>query len=150
MNHFSFTLLKNMLISFVQEASQHIFQDRVWHTVRWATLKKYNIGQNLIQTIKGLYTKATSAVLAQDRVGEWVRTQTVVRQCCLRFPTRALRHSLCRRTHNDKHRDHSEKIKLSYFLYSCIFTAVIFHYISLRKCFSFIMYAINQYLIPPF
>ena len=36
--------------------------DRVWHAALWATMKKYNISTNLIQVIKNLYNKATSAV----------------------------------------------------------------------------------------
>ena len=36
--------------------------DRVWHAALWATMKKYNISTNLIQVIKNLYDKATSAV----------------------------------------------------------------------------------------
>ena len=36
--------------------------DRVWHAALWATTKKY-ICTNLMQVIKNLYTKATSAVL---------------------------------------------------------------------------------------
>ena len=37
--------------------------DRVWQAALWATMKKYNISTNLIQVIKNLYNKATSAVL---------------------------------------------------------------------------------------
>ena len=37
--------------------------DRVGHAALWATTKKYNISTNLIQVIKNLYNKATSAVL---------------------------------------------------------------------------------------
>ena len=33
--------------------------DRVWHAALWATMKKYNIGSNLIQVTKNLYNKAT-------------------------------------------------------------------------------------------
>ncbi|WP_419617556.1 hypothetical protein, partial [Thiolapillus sp.] len=45
----------------------HVFIDfkkafhRVWHAALWATMKKYNISTNLIQVIKNLYNKATSA-----------------------------------------------------------------------------------------
>ncbi|WP_419624584.1 RNA-directed DNA polymerase, partial [Thiolapillus sp.] len=35
--------------------------DRVWHAALWATMKKYDIGTNLMQVIKNLYNKATSA-----------------------------------------------------------------------------------------
>ena len=37
--------------------------DRVWHAALWTTMKRYNISTNLIQVIKNLYDKATSAVL---------------------------------------------------------------------------------------
>ena len=40
----------------------HVFIDRVWHAALWATMKKYNIRTNLIQVIKNLYNKATTAV----------------------------------------------------------------------------------------
>ena len=43
--------------------------DRVWHAVLQATLKKYNISTNLIQVIKNLYNKATSAVLFNGSIG---------------------------------------------------------------------------------
>ena len=35
--------------------------DRIWHAALWATIKKYNISTNLVQVIKNLYDKATSA-----------------------------------------------------------------------------------------
>ena len=53
--------------------------DRVWHTALWATMKKYNISTNLIQVIKNLYDKATSAVLFNGSIGDWFRT-TVFRR----------------------------------------------------------------------
>ena len=37
--------------------------DRVWHAALLATMKKYNISTNLIQVIKNLYNKDSSAVL---------------------------------------------------------------------------------------
>ena len=52
-----------------QQDLYHIFIDfqkafdRVLHAALWATMKKYNISTNLIQVIKNLYNKATSAVL---------------------------------------------------------------------------------------
>ena len=52
-----------------QQDLHHVFRDfkkvfdRVWHAALWATMKKYNISTNLIQVIKNLYNKATSAVL---------------------------------------------------------------------------------------
>ena len=61
--------------------------DRVWHAALWATIKKYNISTNLIQVIKNLYNKATSAVLFNDSIGDWFRTTVGVRQGCLLSPT---------------------------------------------------------------
>ena len=57
--------------------------DRVWHAALWATMKKYNISTNLIQVIKTLYNKATSAVLFNGSIGDWFRTTIGVRQGCL-------------------------------------------------------------------
>ena len=48
--------------------------DRVLLAALWATLKKYNISTNLIQVIKNLYNKATSAVLFNSSIGDWFRT----------------------------------------------------------------------------
>ena len=48
--------------------------DRVWYAALWATIKKYNISTNLIQVIKNLYDKATSAVLFNSSIGDWFRT----------------------------------------------------------------------------
>ena len=45
--------------------------DRVWHAALWATMKKYNISTNLIQIIKNLYNRATSAVLFNGSIGDW-------------------------------------------------------------------------------
>ena len=45
--------------------------DRVWHAALWATMMKYNISTNLIQVIKNLYNKATSAVLFNGSIGCW-------------------------------------------------------------------------------
>ena len=45
--------------------------DRVLHAALWATMKKYNIGANLIQVIKSLYDKATSAILFNSSIGDW-------------------------------------------------------------------------------
>ena len=49
-------------------------------------MKKYNISTNLIQVIKNLYNKATSAVLFNSSVGDWFRTTAGVRQGCLLSP----------------------------------------------------------------
>ena len=48
--------------------------DRVWHAFLWATMKKYKISTNLIQVIKNLYNKATSAVLFNSSLENWFRT----------------------------------------------------------------------------
>ena len=45
-------------------------------------MKKYNISTNLIQVIKNLYNKATSAVLFNSSIGDWFRTIVGVRQGC--------------------------------------------------------------------
>ena len=57
--------------------------DRIWHAALWATMKKCNIRTNLIQVIKNLYNKATSAVLFNGSIGHWFRTTVGVRQGCL-------------------------------------------------------------------
>ena len=54
--------------------------DRVWHAAMWATMKKYNINTNLIQVIKSLYNKATSAVLFNSSIGDWFLATVGVRQ----------------------------------------------------------------------
>ena len=46
-------------------------------------MKKYNISTNLIQVIKNLYNKTTSAVLFNGSLGDWFRTTVGVRQGCL-------------------------------------------------------------------
>ena len=50
-------------------------------------MKKYNISTNLIQVIKNLYNKATSAVLFNGSIRDWFRTTVRVRQGCLLSPT---------------------------------------------------------------
>ena len=44
--------------------------DRVWHAALWTPMKKYNISTNLIQVIKNLYDKATSAILFNSSIGD--------------------------------------------------------------------------------
>ena len=61
--------------------------NRVWHDTLWATMKKYNMGQKLISSIQQIYTRATSAVLAQGTAGEWFHTPIGVHQGCLLSPT---------------------------------------------------------------
>ena len=60
---------------------------RVWHAALWANMKKYNISTNLIQVIKNLYNKATSAILFNGSIGDWFRTTVGVRQGNLLPPT---------------------------------------------------------------
>ena len=68
-----------------QQDCYHVFIDfkkafdRVLHAALWATMKKY-ISTNLIQVIKNLYDKATSAVLFNSSMGDWFRTTVGVRQ----------------------------------------------------------------------
>ena len=60
-----------------QQDLYHVFIDfnkafnRVLHAALWVTMKKYNISTNLIQVIKSLYYKATSAVLFNGSIGDW-------------------------------------------------------------------------------
>ena len=60
--------------------------DRVWHEALWATMKLYSINANLINIIKSLYDKASSAVYMNNNIGEWFRTTVGVRQGCLLSP----------------------------------------------------------------
>ena len=48
--------------------------------------EEYNISTNLVQVIKNLYNKATSAVLFNSSIGDWLRTTVGVRQGCLLSP----------------------------------------------------------------
>ena len=57
--------------------------DRVWHAALWATMRLYNINDNLIRTIECLYNKAYN----NNNIGEWFRTTTGVCQGCLLSPT---------------------------------------------------------------
>ena len=62
---------------YLQHQQDHVFIDfkeafdRVSHTALWANMKKCNISTSLIQVIKNLYTKATSAVLFNSSIGDW-------------------------------------------------------------------------------
>ena len=69
-----------------QQDLYHVFID-FKHTALWATMKKYNISTNLIQVIKNLYDKASSAALFNSSIGDWFRTTVGVRQGCLLSPT---------------------------------------------------------------
>ena len=59
----------------------------VWHASLWATMKKYNISTNLIQVIRNLNNKATSAVLFNSSIGDWFQTTVGGQQGCLLSPT---------------------------------------------------------------
>ena len=61
--------------------------DRVRHAALWATMRKYNIGVNLVRVIEHLSDKATSAVLMNGNLGEWFRTTIGARLGCLLSPT---------------------------------------------------------------
>ena len=54
--------------------------DRVWHAALWATMRPYNINDNMIRTIECLHNKATSAVCHDNNIGEWFRTTIGVHQ----------------------------------------------------------------------
>ena len=49
--------------------------------------EKAGFSTNLIQVIKNLYNKATSAVLFNSSIGDWFRTSVGVRQECLLSPS---------------------------------------------------------------
>ena len=49
----------------------------------WAIMKKYNIGATLIPVSINVHGKATSAVLFNSSIGNWLRTTGGVRQECL-------------------------------------------------------------------
>ena len=76
-----------------QQDLYHLFIDfkktfnRVWHAAHWATMRLYNINTNLINAIRNLYEKATSAVCFNGRTEGWFRTTFGVRQGCLLSPT---------------------------------------------------------------
>ena len=59
-----------------QQVLYHVFIDfkkafdRYLHAALWETMKKYNISTNLIQGIKNLCNKATSAVLFNSSIGD--------------------------------------------------------------------------------
>ena len=62
-----------------QQDLYHVFIDfkifdMVWHAALWATMKKYNISTNLIQVMRNLCGRATSAVLFNSSIGNWLRT----------------------------------------------------------------------------
>jgi len=84
--------------------------DRVWHDALWATMKKFNIGKKLINSIQQLYSRATSAVMAQGTTGKWFHTSVGVRQGCLLSPT--LFNIFLEEIMNDALEDHSGTISI--------------------------------------
>ena len=82
----------------------------VWHAAFWATMKKYNISTNLIQVIKSLNNKATSAVLFNVSKGDWFRTTVGVRQGCLLSP--ALFNIFLERIMTDALEDHEGTVSI--------------------------------------
>jgi len=50
-------------------------------------MRMYNINGNLINTIKQLYDKASSAVYLNGSIGDWFGTTVRVRQGCLLSPS---------------------------------------------------------------
>ena len=73
-------------------------------------MKKYNISTNLIQVIKNLYNKATSAVLFNSSIGDWFRTTVGVRQGCLLSPT--LFNTFLERLATDALEDHESTVSI--------------------------------------
>ena len=73
-------------------------------------MKKYNITTNLIQVIKNLYNKATSAVLFNSSIGDWFRTTVGVRQGCQLSPT--LFHIFLERIMTDALEDHESTVSI--------------------------------------
>ena len=59
--------------------------DRVWHDGLWHALRNFGI-QGLVQTMKSLYSSASSAVLLNNNVSNYFRTTGGVRQGCLLSP----------------------------------------------------------------
>ena len=73
-------------------------------------MKKYSISTNLIQVIKNLYDKATSAVLFNSSIGDWFRTTVGVRQGCLLSPT--LLNIFLERIMTDSFEDHEGTVSI--------------------------------------
>ena len=61
--------------------------DRLWHAALWAAMRKYNISENMVKSIKQLYNKACSAVLTNGKLGDRFRSTVGVRQGFLLSPT---------------------------------------------------------------
>ena len=73
-------------------------------------MKKYDISTILIQVIKNLYNKATSAILFNGSIGDWFRTTAGVRQGCLLSPT--LFNIFLERVMTDASEDHEGTVSI--------------------------------------
>ena len=73
-------------------------------------MRKYNISTNLIQVIKSLYSKATSAILFNSSIGDWFQTTVGVRQGCLLSPT--LFNIFLERIMTDASEDHEGSVSI--------------------------------------
>ena len=73
-------------------------------------MKKYNISTNLIQVIKNLSNKATSAVLFNSSIGDWFRITVGVGQGCLLSPT--LFNIFLERIMTDASEDHEGTVRI--------------------------------------
>ena len=60
--------------------------DRVWHDGLWHVLRGFNIEEGLVQTMQALYAHSSSAVLLNNKIGEFFQTTVGVRQGCLLSP----------------------------------------------------------------
>ena len=60
--------------------------DRVWHDGLWHALRSFGIEEGLVQVMKSLYSSASSAVLLNNNVSNYLRTTVGVRQDCLLSP----------------------------------------------------------------
>ena len=73
-------------------------------------MRKYNISTNLIQVIKNLYDKATSAVLFNSSIGDRLQTTVGVQQGCLLSPT--LFNIFLERIMTDALEDHEDTVSI--------------------------------------
>ena len=63
-----------------QQSLYHVFVDfkkafdRVWHAALWATMRLYNINDNLNRTTRMPLQQGDRAVYHDNNIGEWFRT----------------------------------------------------------------------------
>ena len=60
--------------------------DRVWHDGLWHTLRQFNFDTTIIDIVESLYKNANSAVLSNNTIGEFFKTNVGVRQGCIMSP----------------------------------------------------------------